>query len=52
MEDKFTDEEIKKALEQADANISFEEVIIPDLVNTNNKVLRKELKNERNTRSN
>ncbi len=51
MEDKFTDEEIKKALEQADANISFEEVIIPDLVNTNNKVLRKELKNERNTRS-
>lgn len=52
MEDKFTDEEIKKALEQADANISFEEVIIPNLVNTNNKVLRKELKNERNTRSN
>ena len=52
MEDKFTDEEIKKALEQADANISFEEVIIPNLVNTNNKVLRKELKNEPNTRSN
>ncbi len=52
MEDKFTDEEIKKALEQADANISFEEVIIPNLVNTNNKVLRKELKNERNTRPN
>ena len=43
MEDKFTDEEIKKALEQADANINFEEVIIPNLVNTNNKVLRKEL---------
>lgn len=52
MEDKFTDEEIKKALEQADANINFEEVIIPELVNTNKKVLRKEFKNERDTRSN
>ncbi|MBQ2946478.1 MAG: hypothetical protein IJE04_01320 [Bacilli bacterium] len=52
MEDKFTNEEIKKALEQADANINFEEVIIPNIININNKVLRKEFKNERNTRPN
>lgn len=51
MEEKFTDEEIQKALEQAEANMDFEEVIIQDLVNTNIKVLRKDLKNERNTRS-
>ncbi len=51
MGEKFTDEEIKKALEQADANINFEEIIIPDLVKTNNKVLRKELKNAQSTRS-
>ena len=29
MKDKFTDEEIKKALEQAEANINFEEVQYP-----------------------
>ena len=47
MEKKFTKEEIKKALEQADANINFEEVIIPNLEKNNTKVLRKDFNNER-----
>lgn len=52
MEDKFTDEDIKKALEQADANMAFEEVIIEPLEKSNAKVLRKDLKDERNRRPN
>ena len=52
MSNKFTKEEIKKALEQADANINLEEVIIPVLENNKSKVLRKDLYNERNRRSN
>jgi len=52
MDNKFTDEDIKKALEQADANMNFEEVIIPTLEKDNTKVLRKDLNNERNRRSN
>lgn len=52
MDKKFTDKDIKKALEQADANIGFEEVIIPTLIKDNTKVLRKDLKNERNRRPN
>ena len=52
MEDKFTEEDIKKALEQADANMEFEEVVIPSLEKNKSKVLRKDLYNERNRRSN
>ena len=52
MEDKFTDEEIKKALEQAEANMNFEEVIIPKLENNKTKVLRKDLKDERKRSNN
>ena len=44
MKDKFTEEDIKKALEQADANINFEEVEVPNLENEKGKVLKKELK--------
>lgn len=51
MEEKFTDEEIKKALEQADANMNLEEVQVSSLEKEETKVLRKELKNERYTRS-
>lgn len=52
MEDKFTEEDIKKALEQAEANMDFEEILIPNLENNKTKVLRKDLNNERNRRSN
>ena len=52
MDDKFTEEDIKKALEQADANIGFEEVDIPKLEQVNDKVLRKGFNNERYRRSN
>ena len=45
MEEKFTDEEIKKALEQADANMNFEEVQVSSLEKEETKILRKELKN-------
>ncbi len=46
MENKYTKEEIKKALEQADANISFEEVDINEFEKGKSKVLRKENKND------
>jgi len=52
MDDKFTEEDIKKALEQADANMEFEEVDVPSLDKSKTKVLRKGFNNERNTRSN
>lgn len=52
MDNKYTEKDIKKALEQADANISFEEVIIPNLEINKTKVFRKDLNNERNRRSN
>lgn len=45
MEEKFTDEDIKKALEQADANMNFEEVQVSSLKKEETKILRKELKN-------
>ena len=38
--DNFTDEDIKKALEQADANIAFEEVTLLVLEQEKVKVLR------------
>lgn len=47
MDKKFTEEDIKKALEQAEANMSFEDVEIPTLENEKAKVLRKDLKNDR-----
>ena len=52
MDDIFTDEEIKKALEQADANIAFEEVDILNLEKGKTKVLRVNLNDERNRRPN
>ena len=45
MEENFTDEDIKKALEQADANMNFEEVQVFNLEQEETKILRKELKN-------
>jgi len=48
----FTDEQIKKALEQAEANISFEEVDLKEKKNTDEKVLVKEINNGRSKRSN
>lgn len=44
MDKKFTDEQIKKALQQADANMNFEEVVLPNIDKSNSKTLRKELK--------
>lgn len=54
MEMKYTKEDIKKALEQAEANMNFEEVIIQEntLENSKQKVLRKDFNNESNRRSN
>ena len=52
MDKKYTEEDIKKALEQAEANINFEEVMIPSLEKDKTKVLRKDLGHERNRRSN
>ena len=52
MDKKYTEEDIKKALEQADANIGLEEVRIPSLEKDKTKVLRKDFNNERNRRSN
>lgn len=54
MEKKYTKEDIKKALEQAEANMNFEEVIIQEstIENDKQKVLRKDLNNESNRRSN
>lgn len=52
MEVVFTDEQIKKALEQAEANISFEEVDLNEKKNTDEKVLVKEINNGRSKRSN
>ena len=46
MNNKFTEEDIKKALEQADANIEFEEVDVPSFENEKRKILKKEFKNE------
>lgn len=40
MKDSFTDEEIQKALEQADANIAFEEVELLVLEKGKTKTLR------------
>ena len=54
MEKKYTKEDIKKALEQAEANMNFEEVIIQEstLEKDKQKVLRKDLNDESNRRSN
>ena len=52
MDKKYTEEDIRKALEQADANIGLEEVITPSLEDNKSKVLRKDLNHERNRRSN
>ena len=52
MDKKYTEEDIKKALEQADANIGLEEVVIISLEKNKMKLLRKDLNNERNRRSN
>ena len=52
MDKKYKEEDIRKALEQADANMDFEEVIIPSLEKDKTKVLRKDFNNERNRRSN
>ena len=48
MEKKFTDEEILKALEQADANLDFEDIDLKEIINenSNQKTLKKEKKNE------
>jgi len=50
MDKKFTEQDIKKALEQADANMDFEEVVIPTFEKEKAKVLRKDLNNEPNRR--
>ena len=52
MKDNFTDEEIKKALEQADANIAFEEVDVLVLEKGKTKVLRNDINDKRNGRPN
>lgn len=52
MNKKYTKEDIIEALKQAEANMDFEEVIISNLENDNNKVLRKDLNNERKRRYN
>ncbi|MBR6690372.1 MAG: hypothetical protein IKL65_03475 [Bacilli bacterium] len=52
MDKKFTEEEIEKALEQAEANMDFEEVIIPSLENDKAKVMRKDFNNGQNRRRN
>lgn len=52
MDKKYTEEDIKKALEQAEANMDLEEVIIISLENSKTKMLRKDFNNERNGRSN
>ena len=52
MKDNFTDEEIKKALEQADANIAFEEVDVLALKKEKTKVLRIDKNDKRNGRPN
>ena len=52
MEMKYTKEEIKKALEQADANIEFEDIVVQQLENSKQKVLRRNFNNESNRRSN
>ena len=46
MNNKFTKDDIKKVIEQADANMNFEEVVIPELnkkEDKQSKVLRKDL---------
>lgn len=51
MDEVFTLEDIKKALEQADANIEFEEVDLTSIINKDEqKVLRKDLTSERKNR--
>ena len=52
MEMKYTKEDIKKALEQAEANMDFEDIVIEQLENSKQKVLRKDFNNESNRRSN
>ena len=47
MQDKFTIEEVKKALKQAEANLNFEEIDLKELSKEkkgNQKTLRKEPK--------
>lgn len=46
MNKKFTEDDIKKALEQADANQKLEEAFVPTLEKEKTKVIRKELKND------
>ena len=52
MKDKFTDEEIKKALEQANANIEFEEVNILVIEKEKTKILRIDVNDKRDRRPN
>lgn len=52
MKDNFTDEEIKKALEQADANIAFEEADMLILGKEKTKTLRNDENDKRHGRSN
>ena len=51
MDEHFTDEQIKEALIQAEANINFEEITTSLVLQKEEKVKRKELKNERYRRS-
>ena len=50
MEEKYTEEDIKKALQQAEANMDFEEVVVSDLEKNKTKVLRMDLNDQRNRR--
>lgn len=52
MKDNFTDKEIQKALEQADANIAFEEVDVLILEKEKTKTLRNDKNDKRNRRPN
>ena len=52
MKDNFTDDEIKKALDQAEANIACEEVDIIVLEKDKVKVLRMDFNDKRNGRPN
>ena len=52
MDDNFTEEEIKKALEQADANISFEEVDVLNCVRERAKTKRIDKNDKQCGRSN
>ena len=53
MNEQYTDEDIKKAIEQADANLGLEEIDLLQFTQIEQgKVYRKELKNERRIRQN